>query len=116
MAGVTNRDLDEKLDKIHERINKLFERTTQLVEHVKIQNSRIIRCESNINGHDGVLRDVENELNDACNRIDGHLKEENEVEKRGWDMKMLKFGGAMSLSTGVAIGIILLAARLLMGI
>jgi uncharacterized coiled-coil DUF342 family protein len=114
--AITNKDLDDKLDKIHERINKLFERTTQLVEHVKTQNGRIGKCETNIEGLDGTLREHEGEINDACAKIDGHLKSESKTEKRGWDAKMIRFGGMMSLATGITVGMILLIARLFLGI
>lgn len=120
---ITNKDLDDKLDKIHTRINGLLERTTQLVEHVKMQNGRIEKCEKNINGFDGVMREHEAEINESHGitkaikiALGEHLRMHRDLERRGWDRQLAKFGGMVSIGTGLTIGVILLLAQHFLGI
>jgi chromosome segregation ATPase len=121
--GITNKELYEKLDAVHERINDLVEKVGGLAkdyattkEQVKTLKISMVKNESNIEGHDGTISTIEKELDNVCTKIDGHLKVDQNTMEKNWNLHMWRLGGAMSLGTGIAIGIILLIARLFLGV
>lgn len=120
---ITNKDLDDKLEKIYERINKLFSVTSEngksiavLAEHVGMQNSRVGKNETRIDGMEGSLTEHEGEIKDIYLTQKSCLERYRKSSERKWDREMAKFGGFISIGTGSIVGIILLIARVLWGL
>lgn len=134
--GITNKALDEKLDKIYAYIDDLFNESKknqiavveikgkigQLVDHVTLQNGRIGKCESGISGIES--QTVENEKvvqevydkQESC--LERHRKETEAVEKRADRLesfmsakKLAVFGGGISIVTGIIVGVVILIAK-----
>jgi uncharacterized coiled-coil DUF342 family protein len=138
--GITNKDLDSKLDKIHGRINGLVDTANEnrvgiakLVEHVNTQNGRIDALEGDVRGldgtcreHEGVLTDITNELRNFGARFSDFITTEKADKKkaaesakmreeRRWEIRKIIFNHSGELITGSVVGIILLAARFIWG-
>lgn len=120
---VTNENLYDKLEKIHSRINKVFgvanENTKNiaiLVEQTKNQNGRIKKCESEMEGMEGSMRDAEAAITDVARIQSDCLKGKENASRRGWDRHMALFGGTVSATTGIIVGIVILIARLVWGV
>jgi len=139
--GITNKDLDVKLNAIHGRINKLVDTSNEnkvniakLVEHVNTQNGRIERLEGDVNGldgtyreHEGILTDITNELKNFGDKFNNFISDKKasdkkvagvakEKEERRWELRKIILNHSSELVTGSVMGIILLLARLLWGI
>ena len=121
--SITNKDLDDKLEKIYGRINRLFGVTSEngksiavLTEHIKNQNSRITKNESRLDGVEGTMTEHDGEIKDIYVVQKNCLGKKKEEESRGWDRNMIKFGGLISVVTGTIVAVAGIIVRLLLGI
>jgi hypothetical protein len=122
--GITNKELDSKLDKIYTKIDQLYRMSNdnklaisqvdgkvgKFIDRVQMQESRLEKAEGNIEGHDGVINTIEKELDGVCGQVKTHLDTAVTSaitwSNRKWAMVLLAFGSGISLITAIIVEVI----------